>query len=56
MTAIRITDDTTRGELEETLRHLATFAAHQLHHVDNAKWTSCHEHIDTPLEEWEAKA
>lgn len=49
---IRVTDETTKTEIEESLRHLAAYAAHQLHHPDCKPWRTAHERIDALLDDW----
>lgn len=49
---IRVTDETTKAEIEESLRHLAAYAAHQLHHPDCKPWRTAHERIDALLDDW----
>jgi hypothetical protein len=51
--AIWVTDSTTKAELEEALRYLAAYAAHQLHHADCIAWRTAHERIDSLLVDWE---
>lgn len=50
--ATRVTDETTKAEIEEALLHLAAFAAHQLHHPDCKPWVTAHERIDALLTDW----
>lgn len=54
MSIARITDDSTREDIEEALVNHAKYAAHQLHHPDNSKWVRAHERIDALLGDWEA--
>jgi len=51
---LQVQEQTTKAELEEALTHLARYAAHQLHHVDNSRWVRAHQRINTLLSEWEA--
>lgn len=46
-------DPESKAELEEALRHLAAYAAHQLHHPDNTRWVQAHRRIDALLDDWE---
>jgi hypothetical protein len=50
---IRVTDDTTKAEIAETLTHLAQYAMRQQHHRDCIKWLKAHEKMDALLEDWE---
>jgi hypothetical protein len=50
---IRVTDETTRAEIEEALRHLAQYAKRQMHHPDCGPWLSAHQRIDSLLLDWE---
>lgn len=57
MTVVRVTDDTTRAELAETLRLLCD-AAKRLPHVQGvcapSSWDIQHARIDAVLDEWVA--
>lgn len=46
-------DCDSREDIEEALVHLAKYAAHQLHHVDNSRWVTAHRRIDALLSDWE---
>lgn len=50
---IRVTDDTTKAELEEALTNLAQYAARQQHHPDCERWVTAHRRIDALLCDWE---
>lgn len=56
MDITRITDESTRADLEEALTNLSKYAGHQLHHVDCSRWVRAHQRIDALLDEWQAKA
>lgn len=53
---IRVTDTTTRAEIEEALAYLGKYAAHQLHHPDCGAWIRAHQRIDALLGDWERRA
>lgn len=58
MTALRITDDTTRDELAEYLTNLNNHAKRQPRIVEKSyldrptDWTKAHRRMDGPLDDW----
>ena len=58
MTAVRITDDTTREELEEYLTNLNAFAKRQPRAIalfaaePPTNWDKAHRRMDGPLDDW----
>lgn len=57
MTAIRVTDDTSRAEIAEALVHANAAAKRKPRVVGDEKiptaWDHCHEILDALLEDWE---
>ncbi|WP_157514813.1 hypothetical protein [Nocardioides sp. J54] len=47
-----MTDETTRPEIEASLREYAAYAARQLHHPDCVQWRLAHDRIDALLDDW----
>lgn len=50
---LKVTDDTTRDDIAEALRHVCAYAERQPHVIGWSTWERAHERIDQLLTDYE---